>query len=188
MIPGLGAATECPDQLSSSSSRDRVTRKSAPPSLLVPLNQPHKGAREPGNTLYDTIPLTSEIPVIIRLLHKLVTAEASHTLFFRGFRGAAWTATYVSDILGRKICAVNPEGVTVPISNGYNSFWVIFDLSSTNNKCELYHEGQVLELIGFQGGSPAIEARWSIDCSVVNFFQLPHPDLEKETPIGYLRL
>ncbi|KAE8149564.1 hypothetical protein BDV25DRAFT_156073 [Aspergillus avenaceus] len=156
--------------------------------FLSSIIQPQQGARVINSTPYDAIPATSEIPAIIKVLHKMVTVEGSHVLIFKGIRGAAWTAAYASYILGLETCAVNRESAPVPITSDYDSARVVFDLSSTETKCELFREGNILDFITFNGDLPPLNSGWSIDCSLVDFFDLHHPGLKRETPLGYLRL
>jgi hypothetical protein len=136
---------------------------------------------------YDAIPVATDIPQIIRKLHKIATAVDEYILIYNGIRGAAWVVTYACSVLGLNVCALNSVGDPIPIAGKYEDAQVVIDLASKESNCQLYLAGTSTDdLIVLQQPEQFNRRGWSIDCSSVNFVDLQHPGLRNSE--SFLRL
>jgi len=127
---------------------------------------------------YKAIPHENDAPKIIQMLFK-VASNPNYTLSFHGITGAAWVATYASEILGLVTCAINGSGYTYPISGKFDEARVILRVSSTTPaaRCELSIAGTVEGFISLDRLISSARSGWSVDCSRLNFLDANHPKL-----------
>ncbi|KAJ5743683.1 hypothetical protein N7533_008553 [Penicillium manginii] len=154
------------------------------------LKKQHKQHAPPTDSIvpYDAIPTSHDIPRIVQLIHKLSTSGARQVIIFKGIRGAAWIAAYTSYILGLPTCALDADERSVPITSNYDAAQIIFDVSSTEQNGGLYLEGEVLDLISLDRRAIDNSSGWRVDCSIVDFFNIHHPDLRMSRPDTFTRL
>ncbi|KAN0093582.1 hypothetical protein V8E51_016766 [Hyaloscypha variabilis] len=147
--------------------------------LLQPTRKDVGDADPPQNEdPYNAIPVATDIPKIIRLLHKISTAVDTYVLMYNGIKGAAWVITYACSVLGLNACALDKNGDLVPVAGKYEDAKVVIDLASVENNCQLYLAGATAKhLISLQEPEQFKRRGWSIDCSIVNFVDLQHPSL-----------
>jgi hypothetical protein len=78
--------------------------------------------------IYQALPRTTDIPQIIKILHRVATEDEGVVCIYHGVQGAAWTAAYACHILGLPACALGLRGDLVPITSTYEDARVIIDL------------------------------------------------------------
>jgi hypothetical protein len=147
----------------------------------------HGHSPPPNEDPYNAIPVATDIPKIIRLLHKISTAVDTYVLMYNGIRGAAWVITYACSVLGLNACALDKNGDPVPVAGKYEDAKVVINLASLENNCQLYLAGTTTEhLISLQEPEQFKRRGWSIDCSTVNFVDLQHPGLRNSESFSRL--
>ncbi|KAL4917858.1 hypothetical protein BDW62DRAFT_182970, partial [Aspergillus aurantiobrunneus] len=138
---------------------------------------------------YEGLPDAKDIPKKIQLMHKLIRSDEQRChVRYRGLRGAAWMATYSSFILGLGTCAVRADGTPVPMTSSYEEARVIFEIAAPESTSGLYVEGDLQDLISLEAGAVSISSGWRIDCSLVDFANLHHPDLRTSQPVAFARV
>ncbi|KAL4909750.1 hypothetical protein BDW74DRAFT_143656 [Aspergillus multicolor] len=138
---------------------------------------------------YEGLPDVKDIPKMIQLMHRLIISEDRRCVVrYTGLRGAAWMATYASYILGLRICALRADGTPVPMTSSYEEAQVIFEVSAPESAGGLYQEGDLQDLICLETAAVSINSGWRVDCSVVDFVNLHHPDLRQSQPVPFSRI
>jgi hypothetical protein len=136
---------------------------------------------------YDAIPVATDIPNIIRLLHQVTVGVDKYVLMYNGIRGAAWVITYACSILGLNVCALDKTGDPVPIAGEYQDAKVVINPFLQSSSYQLYLANTTTEeLIYLQEPEHFKRRGWSIDCSKVNFLDLQHPGLRKSETFSRL--
>ncbi|RDW90059.1 uncharacterized protein DSM5745_01834 [Aspergillus mulundensis] len=146
-------------------------------------------SQRPKESPYEGLPDVKDMPKMIQLMHRLIISEDGRCVVrYTGLRGAAWMATYASYILGLRICAVTADGTAVPMTSSYEGAQVIFEVSAPESTGGLYQEGDLQDLISLETAPVSINSGWRVDCSVVDFVNLHHPDLRQSQPAPFSRI
>ena len=128
---------------------------------------------------YEAIPHNRDIPTILQMLFK-VTSNQDLIFTFNGITGAAWVATYAAYVLGLTACVIKASGSTLPINGTYEEARVVIRILSSSgvNTCEISRAGGLEDFISLE--SNGLERTgWSVDCSVINFFDMNCPGLRQ---------
>jgi hypothetical protein len=92
---------------------------------------------------YIAIPPVDVLPKLIQMLHKLITWGEPFLIVYKGLEGAAWLATYGSQVLGLNTCIVLPDDKEFPLLGSYKAARIILKLSESSSSCELHHAGDI---------------------------------------------
>jgi hypothetical protein len=133
---------------------------------------------------YQAVPDPVDMPKIIRMLYRVKTSDDSYVMIFSGTTGAAWILAYSCFVLGLNACVLDKAGSSVPVIRTYKDAKVIVDVASLESKCATYVAGQIQDLIQFNGAIDTIRQGWSLDCSIINFLDLQHPNLKNSPYYG----
>jgi hypothetical protein len=133
---------------------------------------------------YQAVPDPVDMPNIIRMFYKVKISDDSHVMIFSGTTGAAWILAYSCFVLGLNTCVLDKAGSSVPVIGTYKDAKVIVDVASLESKCATYVAGQIQELIRFNSATDTIRQGWSLDCSIINFLDLQHPNLKNSLQYG----
>ena len=130
---------------------------------------------------YEAIPHDMDIAKIIQMLFK-ISSNDGYILTYTGTPGAGWLATYSSYVLGLETCAIKDSGHVLPINGSYEQAKVIIRSSSkaVAGMCEISRAGKIEDFISLTTIGELDRSGWSIDCTLINFFDTHHPDLREE--------
>ena len=146
---------------------------------------------DPTSDPYASIPGPSDVAGLIRMLHKICSAEEHYVLRYDGFLGAAWVVTYGCEILGLSACAINGRSGSeeaVPINGSYEEAKIIVNLAASTNAYTLYLEKDVHEIINVTGPLDRAPRGWNIDCSKENFLLYRHPKIDESPSFDALSI
>lgn len=140
-----------------------------------------RNARSPGISTatsgdpYDALPHASQIPKIMRMLHKITTSDQDQIMIMNGLTGAAWVITYAVSVLDLHTSVVQHDQDPFPIYGPFESAKVLIQLSSDDFNCALYKTGDLQDVFDTQQAPTAARKGWSVDCTLCNFLELRHP-------------
>ena len=107
-------------------------------------------------------------------------AEDQMVLRYYGIRGAAWTAAFVTDLLGLRTCMVtlSADGpCAMPLTSDLNNAQVVFYVAETDHAVELCKLNKVEDLLHVTSiAETGIE--WVVNCDTINFFSTNNPRVE----------
>ncbi|KAL4997878.1 hypothetical protein BDV10DRAFT_201550 [Aspergillus recurvatus] len=146
-------------------------------------------SQRPKGSPYEGLPDVKDMPKMMQMMRRLIRPDDRRCVVrYSGLRGAAWMATYTSYVLGLRICAVRADGTPVPMTSSYEEAQVIFEVSAPEGAGRLYQEGDLQDLIALETAPVSVNSGWRVDCSVVDFVNLHHPDLRQSQPVAFSRI
>ena len=100
---------------------------------------------------------------VILCLFRLMQADASSIMTYEGLDGSGWVIAYARHVLGLRVCVMDSETSSVPISADFGDCQVIVNLSSVEDgSCKIATKGEVQDFFetGAQNEHPTC---WSVD-------------------------